>query len=47
MKIGAKTELLELKIAIFSKILILEAKFYIHLSNEGLVNGLKSQLGVL
>ena len=32
---------------IFWKLLILEANFYIYLSNEGLVNKLKPQLGVL
>ena len=47
-KIGAKLALLVLKIAtIFWKLLILEAKFYIYFSNEGFVNGLKPQLGVL
>ena len=37
---GAKLELLELKIDIFSENVDLEAKFYIYLSNEGLVYGI-------
>ena len=46
MKIGAKLEFMELKIDIFSKIVDFGAKFYINLSNEGLVNGLKPPPGV-
>ena len=45
MKIGAKLVLLELKIAIFSGNCWFEAKLYIYLSNEGLVNRLEPQLG--
>ena len=50
-KIAVKFEILELKIVIlfvcFFKILLLEGKRHIFLSNVGLVNGLAPQLGVL
>ena len=47
-KIAVKFELLELKIVIFSKnFLLSKGKCHIFLSNEGLVNGLVPQLGVL
>ena len=43
MKIMAKLELLELKIAIL--LIFEETKFYSYLSNEGLVNGLSLECG--